>query len=324
MTTLCLTHTKKGSAEKESSDKFLIDYDKINKEYDTLKTISYADKKFFSNSHSLAKDRYKDIKPFEENRVKLADGYPHDYINASFISSWQSSENTNSVPVRQFIACQAPLKSTVCDFWNMIWQQKSTIIVMLTPTIENDQQKSFCYWPAEKETYQCGNILVYHKKSFTLKGDIIVRSLLIRHKNDSKVREVAHLHYLGWPDHGVPASPENLCNLLQLTRKFDEKKLPQDTGPIICHCAAGVGRTGVFITALLALDRVVENQDPKIFEIVTHLRKQRVGMVSNALQYAFIYQLLDSVRESTTFCAPKIGSKRKLVQLENTLVEFNK
>ena len=36
-----------------------------------------------------------------------------------------------------YIATQAPLASTVDDFWRMVWEKRSTIVVMLSDLQEN-------------------------------------------------------------------------------------------------------------------------------------------------------------------------------------------
>lgn len=44
-----------------------------------------------------------------------------------------------------------PLPSTVPDFWRMVWEQRSSVIVMLTRLEEGDRIKCHCYWPREKD-----------------------------------------------------------------------------------------------------------------------------------------------------------------------------
>ena len=51
-----------------------------------------------------------------------------DYINANAIHSY--TENTGGK--YKYISTQGPLDHTTKDFWHMVWQEGSTIIVMLT------------------------------------------------------------------------------------------------------------------------------------------------------------------------------------------------
>ena len=74
--------------------------------------------------------RYGNILPYDHNRVKLGatDCYD-DYVNASWIKTAGSND---------FIAAQAPLPLTVPDFWQMIAENKVTVIFALTRIEETD------------------------------------------------------------------------------------------------------------------------------------------------------------------------------------------
>lgn len=73
------------------------------------------------------KNRLVHILPYESSRVCLApirgvEG--SDYINASFIDGYRYRS--------AYIAAQGPLQDTAEDFWRMLWEHNSTIVVMLT------------------------------------------------------------------------------------------------------------------------------------------------------------------------------------------------
>lgn len=77
------------------------------------------------------KNRFFEVLPYELTRVALTpirgiDG--SDYINANFVDSYRSRH--------AYIATQGPLAETLEDFWRMIWEHNSAIIVMLSQPTE--------------------------------------------------------------------------------------------------------------------------------------------------------------------------------------------
>lgn len=49
--------------------------------------------------------------------------------------------------INRYIATQGPMENTILDFWRMIQQENSTLIIMLTTIIERGRNKCFQYWP---------------------------------------------------------------------------------------------------------------------------------------------------------------------------------
>ncbi|KAK5608394.1 hypothetical protein CRENBAI_026444, partial [Crenichthys baileyi] len=91
------------------------------------------------------KNRLVNIMPYETTRVCLQpirglEG--SDYINASFIDGYRQQ--------KAYIATQGPLAETTEDFWRMLWENNSTIVVMLTKLREMGREKCHQYWPAER------------------------------------------------------------------------------------------------------------------------------------------------------------------------------
>jgi len=247
---------------------------------------------------NMCKNRYYNILPNEESRVKLntlVDG-DGDYINANYVGCEKLR--------RRYILTQAPLPNTMNDLWRMVWQEKVPVIVCLTKLSEGEVQKAHKYWPDEGQTMQFGKIYVSHSGSGII-SNIVVRSFTLWLEGDSSrenAMEVFHLHYQDWPDHGTPSSTQPIRTLAHLvTEKADAR------GPVVVHCSAGVGRAGTFVAihmTLNQLERLSLSQPCTKFpinikEVVSNLRSQREGTVQTVDQYIFIYKVIaDSIRSS--------------------------
>jgi len=122
----------------------LNDPQKIKKEFTELDQMSpptEGEYKSASQSLNKPKNRYVNVLPSEQTRVVLNGSSESDYINANWI--------TGLVPgsEKQFIATQGPLPNTVGDFWLMVWNSRSSVVLMLTKVLEMDRMKCFTYWP---------------------------------------------------------------------------------------------------------------------------------------------------------------------------------
>lgn len=143
------------------------------------------------------KNRYHDILPNEHSRVKLStqgnlEG--SDYINASHVPAWKLFDAKSL----NFIASQAPLPHTFGDFWRMVWEKKSKIVIMLTREEEEECGKVLCdrYWPAKNETAQYGSINVTTtSESFQEDLHLVFRDIHITKNTSAGVADMDADHH---------------------------------------------------------------------------------------------------------------------------------
>ncbi|KAK7128946.1 hypothetical protein R3I94_017241 [Phoxinus phoxinus] len=238
---------------------------------------------------NVKKNRYKDIVPFDHSRVKLSlikSKHDTDYINASFIKGVFGS--------RAYIATQGPLPNTVLDFWRMLWEYNVQVVVMACREFEMGRKKCERYWPESKEDVFVCEPFAIHYESDENKGEYLIRTLKVTCKQVS--RTLKQLHYVNWPDHGVPDSIPAILELLQDMRIYQD----HDELPICIHCSAGCGRTG----ALCAIDytwnllkRQMIPENFSIFELVKDMRTQRPSVVQTKEQYELVYRTIQLLFE---------------------------
>ncbi|XP_045436185.1 receptor-type tyrosine-protein phosphatase delta isoform X21 [Pipistrellus kuhlii] len=227
------------------------------------------------------KNRLVNIMPYETTRVCLqpirgVEG--SDYINASFIDGYRQQ--------KAYIATQGPLAETTEDFWRMLWEHNSTIVVMLTKLREMGREKCHQYWPAERSArYQY--FVVDPMAEYNM-PQYILREFKVTDARDGQSRTVRQFQFTDWPEQGVPKSGEGFIDFIGQVHKTKEQ-FGQD-GPISVHCSAGVGRTGVFITLSIVLERMRYEGVVDIFQTVKMLRTQRPAMVQTEDQYQFCYR----------------------------------
>nr|XP_046248906.1 protein tyrosine phosphatase receptor type Fa isoform X12 [Scatophagus argus] len=227
------------------------------------------------------KNRLVNIMPFESTRVCLqpirgVEG--SDYINASFIDGYRQQ--------KAYMATQGPLAETTEDFWRMLWEHNSTIVVMLTKLREMGREKCHQYWPAERSArYQY--FVVDPMAEYNM-PQYILREFKVTDARDGQSRTIRQFQFTDWPEQGVPKTGEGFIDFIGQVHKTKEQ-FGQD-GPITVHCSAGVGRTGVFITLSIVLERMRYEGVVDLFQTVKTLRTQRPAMVQTEDQYQLCYR----------------------------------
>ncbi|XP_045550426.1 receptor-type tyrosine-protein phosphatase F isoform X9 [Salmo salar] len=227
------------------------------------------------------KNRLVNIMPFESTRVCLqpirgVEG--SDYINASCIDGYRQQKG--------YLATQGPLAETTEDFWRMLWEHNSTIVVMLTKLREMGREKCHQYWPAERSArYQY--FVVDPMAEYNM-PQYILREFKVTDARDGQSRTIRQFQFTDWPEQGVPKTGEGFIDFIGQVHKTKEQ-FGQD-GPITVHCSAGVGRTGVFITLSIVLERMRYEGVVDLFQTVKTLRTQRPAMVQTEDQYQLCYR----------------------------------
>ncbi|XP_041114158.1 receptor-type tyrosine-protein phosphatase R-like isoform X1 [Polyodon spathula] len=243
--------------------------------------MNFVDPKELDIPSHGTKNRYKTILPNPHSRVCLKTKSIYDplssYINANYIRGYMGEEKT-------YIATQGPMINTVNDFWQMVWQEDSPVIVMITKLKEKNE-KCVLYWPERRGIYGKVEVLINSVREC---DHYTIRSLTL--KQGGQCCSVKHYWYTSWPDHKTPDSAQPLLQLI--TEVEEDRKASAGRGPVIVHCSAGIGRTGCFIATTTGCRQLKQEGVVDVLSIACQLRVDRGGMVQTGEQYEFIHHTL--------------------------------
>ncbi|MCJ8730583.1 hypothetical protein PDJAM_G00186240 [Pangasius djambal] len=230
------------------------------------------------------KNRYREILPYDKTRVPV--GEKQDYINASYIRMKVGPDEFF------YISSQGPLPNTQDCFWQMVWENKSDIIAMMTREVERGRIKCHKYWPEKcdvpTETSHYQLIL----KNFQKLEYFHIKVIKMVEKETGATHFVKHLKFTTWPDHSTPRSSKQLVHFIRYMRAVHL------SGPITVHCSAGIGRAGVLICIDVILGLIERDHTINVSEIVREMRLQRHGMIQTKEQYVFCYKVWLDVLQS--------------------------
>ncbi|CAK8674408.1 unnamed protein product [Clavelina lepadiformis] len=269
------------------------DFQSIKDEFQSIKKRSANKPHEAANlNKNKKKNRYKNIYPFDDSRVVLQSD--DDYINASHIKGFCGKKT--------YIATQGAKDCTIPDFWQMVWEQNSSVIVMLCKLREESKIKCSAYWPVQGSTVTHGNFTIKTTFEDDL-GWVITRRFCLINESSQKNREIFHLQLVSWPDHGVPTATSPLMYLRRMVKEATDDEPNQ---PVIVHCSAGAGRTGTFIAMDILFDELDQTSVVDVPGAITRMRERRVDMVQTEDQYVLVYKLLveHAVYKDTDISAP--------------------
>ncbi|KAL9986464.1 hypothetical protein ACROYT_G000618 [Oculina patagonica] len=234
-----------------------------------------------ANTHS--KNRSPDVLPAPKTRVKLSSN--PDYINANWIRDHKGQV--------RYIATQHPLHETADDFWQMVWDQKSHLVVMVNEEEKEKPTEFMDYLPrGEGNTKSFGGIEVTIKQ-IVKKADYTLTTLNIAdNKKSSSSREVSHMRFTSWKERAMP-NVALFVGFVTATREA-RKKYGDSKAPTIVHCSDGLGFSGVYIAVDIGIKSHEESKTSvvDVFELSKKLRRDRHGIVCTLEHYNFIYQAL--------------------------------
>lgn len=243
----------------------------------------------------------------EQHSVSISTSWlsENTYINASYIHHPFLGHQD-----RPIIVTQLPLPNSIPDFWTMVWENSCPTIVMLCAFEEDEAEGARPYFPREGATLKAGKLTVSVEE--TKKGEFYTtRKIKVTNSSSGAALEVTHYRVKSWTDKENYQADRfsAMAGLLRSIVSARNRGPPTEDavlGPMVVHCKAGVGRSGVFCAFfflcefLMAVEAEVAQAGAaildgplakvSIFATVRKLRESRWGLVMSPKQYFNVYE----------------------------------
>ena len=101
-------------------------------------------------------------------------------------------EEEQSHNKKEYIATQGCMQNTRADFWKMVWQEGTRVIVMTTKETERERQKCVKYWPDLNSSENLGPFVIKNLSEEPSHGYVLREFIVTKGQTE---RRIFHFHF---------------------------------------------------------------------------------------------------------------------------------
>lgn len=221
----------------------------------------------------MAPDRYRAyLQSYSVNRT--------DYINAITLPSHYNQQG--------FILTQLPLKSTVIDLWQMLYDYQSNTVV-IADVIHYDEKENGVFWPALGETMTLGAFVINCVDQSGNRNMTFNLSNKKTQEYSKKSIDIKVLIGTGWSENqDVPSDADYWFELHNDIHKWQEA---QGQKPVTVICRDGGSRGALYCAVSNVLDGLDIYQDVDVFHAFRQIHNRKPEVLVYKEQYEHCYEV---------------------------------
>ncbi|AEE09465.1 protein tyrosine phosphatase [Cotesia vestalis bracovirus] len=260
----------------ESGPKYI---ERIHREHHTILNMQIVGPCEECNKwENIKKNRYQNIECWDSTRVCLKKKGSN-YIHANYVDGFEQ--------VRKFIVTQEPMDNTLEDYWSMVWQTGTRVIVMLNGADEPAVPSVSNYNQLEGFTVTVTSIAV--------QNDYIEMVMNVFNINIMRSRTVHCFKYLSWPKEGITDILTLISFMIAVNERhqyYIKPGLMNPPGPIVVYSTTGIERAPTFCAVDICMFQLVNSSIISVPSVVFNIRRQRRSSFESLDHYVFINNVI--------------------------------
>uniref|UniRef100_A0AAF5HXZ5 Protein-tyrosine-phosphatase n=2 Tax=Strongyloides stercoralis TaxID=6248 RepID=A0AAF5HXZ5_STRER len=233
---------------------------------------------------SMKKIRYPDIPCYDAGSMNIKGKNSKDV--EGFIHANEMVYKYGEKQERKIIMCQAPLKETMEDMFDMLHRHDIGVLVMIINQNEMKNSKCFPYLYTKKPELSYGNFNLLYRGHTVEKNNYYVEYDYSIISSTRLVRSFKLLHYTNWPDNNAPNESKSIHGLYKRIIELSDHR------PITIHCSNGVGKTGTLALIIYMIDIINSKMAFDPIKCLVKIRQHRYKAVQTTKQLAYALSIL--------------------------------
>ncbi|CAC5418190.1 PTPRT [Mytilus coruscus] len=235
-------------------------------------------------TENISKNSAKKIFPHDKYRPYLMSygKTRNDYINAVIIPGYADKS--------KFLVTQCPLQETVVDFWTMVYDHDSKIVVLLDQLNKNGQ-----LWLGKNEVLEFEHFTILQENAPNTEE--LQLTLHSKKRDQRKITVFMATKLNVTSDVMLPSSI-----LLDLLKKVKDC-LETDKGYITVVSSDGCTKIGLFVALYLTFEKMEIDDEIDVFQVVRAMQARRPEFFMELEQYEYCYKCIKEYLERDSLYA---------------------